>query len=209
MGEVVGGVWNPSAAARAAGEKVQRERLVTYGAAWRKGPGEQDAPVPALLALVDELRDVWPGITEWGMRRASAMATEASEGDPHRCGFAFDGMLEPPPRRQLTGAALADFLVVNAAELGVQLVIYSRYEWSASSRGAAFEPYTRGSPHVDHVHAELSVEARRWPADEMRRRVRRALESSRPSILGPLLLAFALGLLAAVVSVATATRSGA
>lgn len=204
MGQVENGVWVPSPEARAAGEKVRAEGLVTYRGATARAAGQQDAPVPALVALVDELRDVWPGVTEWGMRRASAVvASTASAMDPHRCGIAADAMLELPPRRQLTGAALADFLVVHAAELGVQYVLYSRYEWSASRHGAAFERYTGDNPHVDHVHFELGAEARAWPAAEMRRRARLALEASRPSILGPLLLAFALGLAAALVAVVT------
>jgi hypothetical protein len=56
------------------------------------------------------------------------------------------------------GDAVANFLVKNAQELGVQMVIWDRSRWMVG-RGEA--QYMGPHPHDDHVHAELTEEASR------------------------------------------------
>ncbi len=85
-------------------------------------------------------------------------------------------MFRDTPERAAQGDALANFLVRNAEYLGIQYVLWSMYEWSASHSGPRWERYTDPtSPHRDHVHVEPSREALAWPADVMRARVRSAL----------------------------------
>lgn len=55
------------------------------------------------------------------------------------------------------GNEVADWLVQNAAELGVQLVIWDGTIWSvARTPTGSHRPYTGPSPHRDHLHVELN-----------------------------------------------------
>ncbi len=54
------------------------------------------------------------------------------------------------------GAAVADWLIANSGELGVQLVIWDHGVWQGSRGARAFSRYTGPNPHTDHVHVELT-----------------------------------------------------
>ncbi len=56
---------------------------------------------------------------------------------------------------------LADALVANSGELGVQLVIYRRKVWSGRYPNSGWRAYTGSNPHNDHLHVELSWQAAR------------------------------------------------
>ena len=56
---------------------------------------------------------------------------------------------------------LADALVANSRELGVQLVIYRRKAWSGRYPHSGWRNYTGSNPHTDHLHVELSWNAAR------------------------------------------------
>ena len=56
---------------------------------------------------------------------------------------------------------LADALVANSRELGVQLVIYRRKVWSGRYPNSGWRNYTGSNPHTDHLHVELSWNAAR------------------------------------------------
>lgn len=54
---------------------------------------------------------------------------------------------------------LADLLVANSAELGIQGVIYDRRIWTNAYPNNGWRQYTGPDPHVDHIHAELTWDA--------------------------------------------------
>ncbi len=56
------------------------------------------------------------------------------------------------------GDAVANYLVKNAQQLGIQLVIWDRTRWMTGRGEAA---YSGPHPHGDHIHAELTDEAAR------------------------------------------------
>ncbi len=56
---------------------------------------------------------------------------------------------------------LADALVANSRELGIQLVIYRRKVWSGRYPNSGWRAYTGSNPHTDHLHVELSWHAAR------------------------------------------------
>lgn len=56
---------------------------------------------------------------------------------------------------------LADALVANSRELGVQCVIHSGKIWSSSDPYAGWREYGGLDPHHGHLHAELTQEASR------------------------------------------------
>ena len=71
------------------------------------------------------------------------------------------------------GHEAASLLHANSGELGIQCIIWSRRIWSGSRPQEGFRPYSGRSPHLDHLHVELS-----WPA----------ARTSSPRMLGSLSL---------------------
>jgi len=180
-------VWSPAAATRLAGERAR----VRYLAAAATEPGEQRAPSAALVALRDAVVRAWSGVTSGGIERDAARRGGASH-DPHRDGIAVDFMVREGPDRAAVGDALASWCVEHAEALGLQYVLWSRFEWSASTHGPRWERYTESNPHTDHVHVEIGPDARAWTAAEMRGRVVRALADTRRSPVAAMALAVVL-----------------
>lgn len=86
--------------------------------------------------------------------------------DVHEEGRAADIMTS----NQAIGSRIADWLLRNARVLGVQQIIWHRGYWSSATprRGrSSFGAYTGRSPHIDHVHVELSPQ---WAFDVARLR---------------------------------------
>lgn len=65
----------------------------------------------------------------------------------HPSGLALDFMTSS----MATGTALAQFLIDNAAALGIDYIIWNRRSWN--SRRKTWATYTGSNPHTDHVHA--------------------------------------------------------
>lgn len=166
-------VWTPDEVTRAAGEGARR--VVRYAGATPAAAGVQTTPPPAVEALRRALVRGLAGVPSVGAVRPSSRVAVASSYDPHRNGFALDVMMRAGDDRPERGEAIASWLVRNAERLGLQYVLFSRYEWSASGSGAAWERYTGSDPHVDHVHLEVGPDARRWTAAEMDARAAAAL----------------------------------
>lgn len=59
------------------------------------------------------------------------------------------------------GSVLATQLWNNSAELGIQLIIWNRRYASGAKSDQGWLPYSGQSPHIDHIHAELSWHAAR------------------------------------------------
>jgi hypothetical protein len=57
------------------------------------------------------------------------------------------------------GHDVASLLHANSGEIGIQCIIWSRRIWSGSRPHEGFREYRGRSPHLDHLHVELS-----WPA---------------------------------------------
>lgn len=54
---------------------------------------------------------------------------------------------------------LADSLVGNSAELGIQCVIYNGHIWSGAYPDSGWRTYRGKDKHTTHIHVELSTEA--------------------------------------------------
>ena len=111
---------------------------------------------PAMEALYRWVLAHFAGLTAGGLARASSRNHQVGQRrDVHEEGRAADFMA----RERSAGEPLANWLVAHAEELGVQLVIWYRTEWSSSTIGPKWEDYHGPSEHTDHVHMELSVPA--------------------------------------------------
>lgn len=70
-----------------------------------------------------------------------------------------DDLMIPNGQATVWGWDLAQWLVDNSAELGIQLVIYRRHVWSARYADQGWRPYGGDDPHWDHAHVEFTRDA--------------------------------------------------
>lgn len=102
-------------------------------------------------------------ITSVGTARPAARARFPGGRDQHHHGRALDIMITPVNRRanNVFGNPIADWLVEHATLIGIQYVLWGRYQWSSSS--GRFSYYSTAHPlsdltnwHCDHIHMELN-----------------------------------------------------
>lgn len=176
------GPWSPDAATVARGNALQGTIPYGGGSEIVSAQEETQKSIPDPVRTFAEWIRTWPGVRSAGMRRSPAKpATPGRRRDLHEEGRAVDAMIIDygSPLANQQGDALAAFLVRHADLLRVQGVVWRRLEWYASTSGAAWEPYSGPSAHVDHVHIELSPEVLRWTPEEMTRRIAAAQAAER------------------------------
>lgn len=190
-------VWIPPEDVRRAGEVVTG---ITYRSGEELPAGVQRTPPASVQTFADWILRRVRGVPSVGMRRPSSRLTGGR--DPHLNGYAADIMIKG--NDPIVGDAVANWLVVNAQRIGLQYILWSRTEWTANgSRGRwGVGTYPGRNPHHDHVHVELSVEARAISGDAMRARLDGSLADSWASLALPLVTV-------AVLLVLLVTRGGA
>lgn len=165
-------VWNPPPEVRRQGEATRGSYPYVRGSQITAArPQIQLSPAPGVAALAAWLQRYY-GLREVGTRRGASLQRPARKPDGtyrfrdvHEEGRAIDAMTYSDLAK---GRAIANALVMAAPRIGLQYIIFDRYEWGVSNSGPAWEPYevstdrdawgrdrTR-SPHTDHVHIEIS-----------------------------------------------------
>lgn len=168
--------WTPPPEVRAAGERlrgalpnVQGSQLVSDDLAAVQLPIQPGTR--ALREYLEARYSVHVGAPRGPSVRKPLRRADGSlrRRDIHEEGRALDLMSEG---NRALGERAANWLALNARELGIQYLIFDHTELSSSTVGAAWEPYTGPNPHTDHVHIELSP---RWAADGAGMRARLGL----------------------------------
>lgn len=183
--------WSPPPEVRARGERIRGVVPHVQGSQLTSDTETIQRPIePGTEALREYIRARWGvtvGAPRGGRARRPARRADGSlrRRDVHEEGRALDVMTE---RDREKGYEIANWLAANALELGVQYLIFDRYELSSSTIGPAWEPYDvsgdRGAmgrardPHTDHVHVELTPATAR---DGAAMRARLGLPPSRSS----------------------------
>lgn len=105
--------------------------------------------------------DAIASVGGYACRQNTADATRTSV---HGTGRALDIMVPMARGRPnrgrpdiAAGDPIANWLVVNAASIGVQLIIWNGSVWRAN--GTNVVKYTGPNPHIDHLHVELTERA--------------------------------------------------
>jgi len=102
------------------------------------------------------IRASFPWVRSIGALHCTRLSATSDQMSLHGAGRALDVMV--PVLGGPEGESLANWLVENAKELGVQLVIWNRSNWQANlPPRARFGPYTGRSPHTNHVHVEVTA----------------------------------------------------
>ncbi len=111
------------------------------------GSGVESGLVPNAVAVHRSVCAAFPSITAYGGYRAEY-------GSFHGTGQAVDIMVSGA-----AGDAVADYVLANAAALGVQEIIWSQRIWTAQRAGEGWRAMSdRGSAtanHYDHVHVSV------------------------------------------------------
>ena len=140
--------WHPPADLLAAAQ----------AATWRGDPqpvvSEQQPIGPGVVALGRYVRARWPELVYQTYARGRDMASGASPS-MHHAGRAIDLMIHEvdggPDRR---GDAIADWLLANAREIGVQYFIWSGTQWSSATGRTSV--YPGAESHDNHIHVDLT-----------------------------------------------------
>jgi len=107
------------------------------------------------------LRDRFPQVSSIGGYACRKNTADTSRMSVHGTGRALDVFI-PKKAGEADGAKgdlVANWLVMNASKIGVQLVIWNRTVWRANGKNAS--RYGGPHPHDDHIHVEITNEAAR------------------------------------------------
>ena len=135
--------WVPSGSALLVGKTVR----LTY----------DDAPGwTTTKACAGKLR---PGLSFYRVRAGESRHFHGNCFRGNGTGRALDVMIPvvsgQPNRKQ--GDKIANWLILNAQQIGVQLIIWNRTIWRTNGTNDA--KYGGPIPHIDHLHVELTEEA--------------------------------------------------
>ncbi len=111
---------------------------------------------PGAASLKEVVLERWsPPVTAVGGYSCRAIVGGSSTSI-HGLGRAIDIMVDSTtPEGLAKGDEIRNWMINNAANLGVQRVIWNRNTWVANKDG--WRPYTGKNPHVDHLHVEINL----------------------------------------------------
>lgn len=166
--------WTLPASIRAAGDA----QYVRYDDApvWNDGRncsgprtcGGSAGFTPGAAELRRHILATFRGVRSIGGYCCRRNTASSSKTSVHGVGRALDIMIPTVGRfkaNSSVGDPIANWLVRNAAAIGVQYVIWNRTQWSGHRSRPKDRAYTGASPHTDHIHAELNTDGanRRTP----------------------------------------------
>ncbi len=151
------GRWQPSPEVMAIGDL----QLVAYNPApsWSDGANCSDGATDGALTLRDHLLGFFPQIASVGIYNCRPIAGTNSMS-LHGVGRALDIMI-PTVNGDADndlGDPIAAWLIMNAAAIGMQTIIWDHSIWRVTYDPRIHE-YSGENPHVDHLHVEINVDA--------------------------------------------------
>jgi hypothetical protein len=156
------GPWSLPASTRMLGD--DQDVTVTEGGPWIGTAGCHGGLTDGAGVMRGYLLEHFPQITSIGGYSCREIVGLPGQMSVHGTGRALDVHIPTigGDADNDAGDPIANWLVENAEYLGIQRVIWDRTMWSAYPPPyARVEPYDweGTSPHYDHLHVELSVEA--------------------------------------------------
>jgi len=122
---------------------------------YERASAPSGGPRPGAKALMRWCLEHYTDATNLGIYNPRRVRGSSSAWSIHAEGRAIDvGFPVVEPGGDPDGGELADRLVEHATELGVQQVIWARRIWRNTRPG--WRSYGGTSPHLDHIHAELT-----------------------------------------------------
>lgn len=114
-------------------------------------------------ALRSYLQAHFHGISSIGGYSCRPNTANTSEMSVHGSGRALDIMIptDHGDADNGVGDPIANWLITNSHTIGVQYLIWDHTQWSASRSTGRVRAYTGPIPHIDHIHAEITLPASR------------------------------------------------
>lgn len=103
------------------------------------------------------LKREFEGATSYGGYACRANTANPSQYSVHASGRAID-LFVPLAGSEADndlGDPIANYLIMNAQEIGVEFVVWDRTSWGAHRDAPKHRAYTGPHPHHDHLHIEL------------------------------------------------------
>jgi peptidoglycan hydrolase-like protein with peptidoglycan-binding domain len=159
--------WQLPDSVRQAGE----HQYVRYDSppAWTGQPGNCSGTFTTGARILKKyLEQKFHAISEIGGYSCRKNSANSKETSVHGVGRALDihfPMVSGMANSQ-AGDPVANWLVEHAQEIGIQYIIWNRTKWNGSTKnGRKDGRYGGPNPHIDHIHAELNLDAaaRRTP----------------------------------------------
>ncbi|MCC7072842.1 MAG: hypothetical protein IT383_16055 [Deltaproteobacteria bacterium] len=151
------GRWQPSPEILAIGAL----QAVAYNPApsWDDGANCSAGATDGAVTLRDHLLGYFPQIASVGIFNCRVIAGTNSMS-LHGVGRALDIMIPTAggDADNDLGDPIAAWLILNAAAIGMQTIIWDHSIWRVTYDPRIHE-YTGSNPHVDHLHVEINVDA--------------------------------------------------
>ncbi len=130
---------------------------------WDDGAHCAGGITPGGRSLSTYLRANFPGISSIGGYACRPNTANTAKMSVHGSGRALDIMIpmDSGAADNDVGDRIANWLIANSSEIGVQYLIWDRTQWSGSRTTNRVRRYTGPNPHIDHIHAELTLSASR------------------------------------------------
>ncbi len=160
-GSSVAGAWRLPAAVRAVGDR--QHTVYDEAPLWNGGANCSGMLFPGTRALGDFLVRQFSQISSYGGYSCRQNTGDLSRTSVHGTGRAIDIMIpmDHGDADNTAGDEIANWLVMHAEEIGVQYIIWDRTSWGAYRSVPKDQPYGGPNPHIDHIHAELTIEGSR------------------------------------------------
>lgn len=131
--------------------------------AWDGGAHCTGSLTPGARTLSTYLRAHFHGISSIGGYSCRPNTANTSRMSVHGSGRALDIMipLDHGDADNGVGDAIANWLIANSRTIGIQYLAWDRTQWSGSRSTGRVRPYTGPIPHIDHIHAEITLVASR------------------------------------------------
>lgn len=150
------GAWTLPADTRTAGE--MQSGTYEDAPAWSSGRNCSGGLLPGTRALGELIVGTIAGGTRYEGYNCRYNTADTSRTSMHGTGRALDVYvpLSVGQADNDRGDPIANWLVENAEDIGVQFVIWDRTKWNISHDGRRDASYGGPHPHHDHIHIELS-----------------------------------------------------
>jgi hypothetical protein len=151
------GRWTLPASVSTVGAKVR----VAYDEApkWTNAAACGGKLLPGGHKLGEYLVDQFDAVTSVGGYACRRNTADSSRMSVHGTGRALDVFIPTAAGAadNSKGDKVANWLVLHAQKIGVQLVIWDKTIWRSNGRNDG--AYGGPNPHADHIHVELSIDA--------------------------------------------------
>ena len=130
-------------------------------AAWDGGAHCSGALTRGAGAVRTFLQGHFHGISSIGGYSCRPNTADTSRMSVHGSGRALDIMIptDHGDADNGVGDPIANWLIANSHVIGIQYLIWDHTQWSGSRTSGRVRAYTGPIPHIDHIHAELTIAA--------------------------------------------------